>query len=56
MKLEAIAEGATYEEAIANAKAKLGAPEDAEVNTEVIAMPQKKLFGLFGGSPAKAKA
>ncbi len=56
MILEAIAEGATYEEAMANAKAKLGAPEDAEVFTELIAMPQKKLFGLFGGSPAKAKA
>lgn len=53
---EAIATGATIDEAIANAKKELGAPADADVRTEVIAMPQKKILGLFGGSPAKAKA
>lgn len=53
---EAIAEGATIEEAIANAKQALGAPSDAEIHTEIIAMPKKKVLGLFGGSPAKAKA
>lgn len=53
---EAIAEGATIEEAIANAKKALGAPFDAEIHTEVLAMPKKKVLGLFGGSPAKAKA
>lgn len=53
---EAIATGATIEEAINNAKAELGAPETAEIHTEIIAMPAKKILGLFGGSPAKAKA
>ena len=53
---EAIATGATIDEAIANAKKELGAPADADVRTEVIPMPQKKILGLFGGSPAKAKA
>lgn len=53
---EAIATGATVEEAIENAKKQLSAPEDAFVHTEVISMPQKKILGLFGGSPAKAKA
>ncbi len=53
---EAIATGATIDEAIANAKKELAAPADADVRTEVIAMPQKKILGLFGGSPAKARA
>ncbi|MBQ7294699.1 MAG: Jag N-terminal domain-containing protein [Clostridia bacterium] len=53
---EAIATGATIDEAIANAKKELGAPADAEVSIEVLATPQKKILGLFGGSPAKAKA
>lgn len=53
---EAIATGATIEEAIENAKKQLNAPDDAFIHTEVISMPQKKILGLFGGSPAKAKA
>lgn len=53
---EAIATGATVEEAIANAKAALGAPFDADVKSEVVELPKKKVLGLFGGSPAKAKA
>lgn len=53
---EAIATGATIDEAIAGAKKELAAPADADVRTEVIAMPQKKILGLFGGSPAKARA
>ena len=53
---EAIATGNTIDEAIANAKKQLGAPADADVRTEIIAMPQKKILGLFGGSPAKARA
>ena len=53
---EAIGTGATIDEAIEAAKKALNAPEDADVSTEIIEMPQKKLFGLFGGSPAKAKA
>lgn len=56
MKYEAIGTGATIDEAIANAVKELGAPEGADVHTEVVAYPQKKLLGLFGGSPAKAKA
>ncbi len=53
---EAIATGATIDEAIANAKKELGAPAEADVRIEVLATPQKKILGLFGGSPAKAKA
>ena len=53
---EAIATGNTIDEAIANAKKQLGAPADADVRTEIVAMPQKKILGLFGGSPAKARA
>ena len=53
---EAIATGNTIDEAIANAKKELAAPADADVRTEIVAMPQKKILGLFGGSPAKARA
>ncbi|MBQ8029328.1 MAG: KH domain-containing protein [Clostridia bacterium] len=53
---EATGIGATPEEALANARAALGAPFDAEVHTEIIEMPKKKILGLFGGAPAKARA
>lgn len=53
---EAIGTGATVEEAIENAKKALGAPESADVSTEVLELPKKKTLGLFGGAPAKAKA
>ncbi|MDR1628687.1 MAG: Jag N-terminal domain-containing protein [Oscillospiraceae bacterium] len=53
---EVIATGATIDEAIAAAKAELRAPEDADVSVEVLELPQKKTFGLFGGSKAKVKA
>ena len=53
---EAIATGNTIDEALENAKKQLGAPADADVRTEIVAMPQNKILGLFGGSPAKAKA
>ena len=53
---EAIATGATIEEAQENARKALGAPESADVRTEILAMPTKKVLGLFGGSPAKARA
>ena len=53
---EAIATGNTIDEALENAKKQLGAPADADVRTEIISMPQKKILGLFGGSLAKAKA
>lgn len=53
---EAIATGATVDEARDNAIAELKAPKDADVHTEILAMPTKKILGLFGGSPAKARA
>ncbi len=53
---EAFGTGATVEEAVEEAKKALNAPEDAEVGTEIINLPQKKILGLFGGSPAKARA
>ncbi|MBE6774965.1 MAG: KH domain-containing protein [Ruminococcaceae bacterium] len=56
MKFEAIATGATLDEARENAVRELNAPEGADVHTEIVAYPQKKILGLFGGSPAKAKA
>lgn len=56
MLKEVTATGATTEEAIANARLLLGAPEDADVRTEILEMPKKKVLGLFGGSLAKAKA
>ena len=51
---EAIGVGATIEEAVEAAKAALNAPEDADVTTEVLEQPGKKLFK--GGTPAKARA
>lgn len=53
---EATATGATVEEALKNARAALNAPVLADVHTEIVAMPTKKILGLFGGSPAKARA
>lgn len=53
---EVFATGTTIDEAIAQAKAQLGAPEDADVSIEVLEMPQKKTFGLFGGSKARVRA
>ncbi len=56
MKIEAIGTGTTVDEAISNAVKELNAPANADVHTEVIAYPVKKILGLFGGSLAKAKA
>ena len=53
---EAIGTGVTIEEAFENAKLLLNAPEDAEIQQEVVELPKKKTLGLFGGSPAKVKA
>ena len=53
---EAFGTGATVEEAVEAAKKALNAPEHADVSTEMIDLPQKKFLGLFGGSPAKARA
>ena len=56
MIFEAKAQGATVEEALANAKAALNAPEDADVQVEILCAPQKKILGLFGGKKAEARA
>ncbi len=52
---EAFGTGATIEEAFENAKLSLAAPEDVEIQQEVIDLPKKKTLGLFGGSPAKVR-
>lgn len=54
MLKETIVTGATIEEAIANGCAALGLSED-DVSIEVLEYPQKKTFGLFGGSLAKVR-
>lgn len=53
---EFIGTGSTIEQATQNAKIGLNAPLSADVKIEVVAMPQKKFLGLFGGSDAKVKA
>ena len=53
---EAFGTGNTVEEAVENAKKALAAPENANVMTEIVEMPTKKILGLFGGSQAKARA
>ncbi len=53
---EVIGTGATVDEATEAAKKALNAPDSADVKIEVVELPQKKLFGIFGGSPAKVKA
>ena len=53
---EVICTGATIDEARSKAIEELNAPEDVDVNTEVIELPVKKVLGLFGGSPAKVRA
>lgn len=56
MTYEAIGISSTIEEATRLAKENLNAPEDVEVKIEVLEVPVKKTFGLFGGAPAKVKA
>lgn len=53
---EFIGTGKTIEEATLAAKAGLSAPMTADVKIEIVAMPKKKVLGLFGGSDAKVKA
>ncbi len=52
---EAFGTGTTIEEAKDAALKALAADEDADIKYEVIAQPQKKVLGLFGGSPAKVR-
>lgn len=53
---EAKAVGATIEEAQQAAVLALDAPEKADVQFEVITMPEKKVLGLFGGKQAEVRA
>jgi spoIIIJ-associated protein len=58
LKKEAIATGATIDEARRNAILELGLDIDQveiDLITEVIDEPEKKVLGLFGGKPAKVK-
>lgn len=55
MLFEKIGTGATIEEALEKAKAALNAPEDIDVQFEVLQQPQKKTLGLFGGHPAEVR-
>lgn len=55
MVKEAIATGATVEEAHKNACAMLGV-DTTEAEFEILELPEKKKFGLFGGNPAKVRA
>ena len=55
MVKEAIATGATIEEAHKKACAMLGV-ETTEAEFEILELPEKKKFGLFGGNPAKVRA
>lgn len=52
MIIEKIGTGATIEEAFADAKTLLAAPEDAELHQEILEYPKKKLFSRV---PAKIK-
>ena len=53
---EAFGTGSTIDEAKEAALRELNAPEDADIKYDVIEMPKAKVFGLFGGSPAKMRA
>lgn len=55
MTREAIATGETVEIAFLNACKQLGV-DTTEAEFEILEMPTKKTFGLFGGSPAKVRA
>ena len=56
MVKDAIAIGATIEEAQQSAIRSLNAPDDADVQFEVLQFPEKKKFGLFGGKQAEVRA
>lgn len=57
MRKEAVAQGATIEEAKVAAAAALGTSmQDMNVTFEILQEPQKKTLGLFGGAPAEVKA
>lgn len=53
---EATATGESVEIAATNAIQMLAAPLEAEVKTDILEYPKKKVLGLFGGAPAKVRA
>lgn len=53
---EAIGVGSTVEAAMQDAINKLNAGLDENVQTETLALPKKKVLGLFGGSDAQVRA
>lgn len=53
---EFIGTGKTIEEATTAAKLGLNAPLTVDVKIEIVAMPKKKVLGLFGGNDAQVKA
>jgi len=55
MLREAVAQGATVQEAFENACRELGV-DTTEAEIDVLEEPTKKTFGLFGGKPAKVRA
>ena len=52
---EAISTGASVEEAKEKAIEMLGDIGDADVEFEIIDLPEKKVLGLFGGKEAKVR-
>ena len=52
---EAIGRGATVEEATEDAKLQLGAKDDEDLQIDIVALPKKKVMGIFGGSQAEVK-
>ena len=53
---EAVATGATIEEAQQAAVLALDAPVSADVQFEILCMPEKKVLGIFGGKQAEVRA
>ncbi len=53
---EAIGFGNTIDEAKENALKSLGASELDDVQYDIVAMPKKKVLGMFGGTKAQVKA
>ena len=54
MQKELLKEAETVEEAVRLAAEELGVPQE-DLTVEVLQEPQKKAFGLFGGTPAQVK-
>ncbi len=53
---EAVATGATIEDAQQAAILALDAPMSADIQFEILSMPEKKVLGIFGGKQAEVRA